>query len=162
MIKINYKEEIKESELDLLNCKKEIEHAKSLERLEILIWLKKGQIKTMKEAVLLKSKSTEYGRVLWKKYKSKGLASCLNVNYNPRQSPLSDKKELEKRLSEEGFRTIKEAQQWILETYGLEYTENGLGNYFKSRGTKLKTGRPTHPDRDEEKRSAYKKNMMRS
>jgi len=162
MKKIDYTKSIKESKRELDDYKKLLSHAKSEERLEILLWLKVGQVKTMKSALELKGRSREYGRVLWKNYKSKGLGYCLGVRYNPNKSPLADKEKLTEKLLDSGFSSIKEAREWILDTYGIEYTENGLGNYFRSRGTKLKTGRPSHPDRDSKKRSDYKKSMLRS
>ena len=162
MKKVDYTKEIKEGKRELDAYNNLLSHPKSLERLEILLWLKIGQVTTMKAALELKGRSSEYGRVLWKNYKSKGLEYCLGVRYNPNKSPLSDKKELTEKLLDTGFTSIKEAQEWILKTYGIKYTENGLGNYFRSRGTKLKTGRPSHPDRDNKKRSDYKKSMIKS
>lgn len=162
MRKIDYPNAILESESELRMKYKELTSSKLQDRCEILIWLKSGQVATMKEAVALKGRSVDYGNKLWKRYKNFGLSDCLALKYNPQQSPLSGKKELLDRLSNEGFSTIKEAQLWILETYGLKYTENGLGNYFRHKKIKLKTGRPYHPKQDDEKRIAYKKNMKRS
>ena len=158
MRKIDYKTEIKESEEYLRLEYLKLETPKLKERCEILIWLKSGQVKTMKEAMLLKNHSTNHGSNLWKKYKTEGLEKYLELHYKGRKSPLLGKKELEKHLSTKGFNTIKEAQKWILETYEIEYTENGLGNYFRSKKIKLKTGRPNHPKADDNKRAAYKKN----
>jgi transposase len=157
MIKIDYPNRIRESESELRSRYKTLTSSKRQERCEILLWLKSGKVLTMKEAVSLKGRSTDYGNKLWKRYKNLGL----EVNYNPQKSPLEGKQELEDQLASEGFSTIKEAQGWILETYGIKYTENGLGNYFRQRKIKLKTGRPFHPKQNEEKCSAYKKNIKK-
>lgn len=159
MIKIDYRNNIAESESELRERYQKVNSSKLKERCEILLWLKSGKVLTMKEAVSLKGRSTDYGNKLWKRYKTLGLTGCLKLNYKPQQSPLEGKQELEEQLSSEGFATIKEAQAWILETYGISYTENGLGNYFRQRKIKLKTGRPFHPKQNEEKRAAYKKNI---
>ena len=131
-------------------------------RCEVLIWLKSGLVKTMKEAMALKGSHAQVGHTWWKLYTTSGLDVFLNHNYKGQTSPLDGKEDLEERLSNEGFSTINEARIWILDTYGIEYTENGLGNYFRARKIKLKTGRPTHPKKDNQKREAYKKNMRKN
>jgi transposase len=159
MRKIDYKNEILESESALREAYKKLLKPQLQERCEILIWLKTGQVKTMKEAMHLKNRSLNHGTNLWKLYKKSGLGGYLQVNYRPQKSPLWNKKEFQEHLTKEGFSTINEARLWILKTYEIEYTENGLGNYFRNAGIKLKTGRPHHPKKDEEKRAAYKKNL---
>ena len=157
MIIVNYKIIIKESESELREVSKSLSSIKLQERCEILIWLKTGQVETTKQAMELKNRSKAQGQKLWKLYKTEGLSGYLKLKYNPRRSPLEGKPELEARLKSEGFSTIKEAQAWILKTYNITYTENGLGNYFRYRKIKLKTGRPHHPKQKEEERIAYKK-----
>jgi len=160
---INYPERIKESASELRSRLSQSIKPKVRLRLEILLWLKTSQVSTMKEACALKGLGSRQGNNLWRQYKQKGLDDFLDMyKKQGRYSPLSGKVELEKKLREEGFSTIKEAQHWILETYGLEYTENGLGNYFRANKIKLKTGRPHHPNQDAEKRAAYKKNTKAS
>ena len=162
MIKIDYPNEIQESIEELRSLHACEVHIKLRERLEILIWLKSGKVSTMKSAMALKSRSTNHGSRLWKSYRSGGMREYLSLNYIRKRSPLADRKELEERLNDEGFSTIKEARDWILSTYGLRYTENGLGNYFRRNKIKLKTGRPDHPKKDEVKREAYKKNTKKN
>jgi transposase len=162
MKKVNYTSIIQESVSDLEELRNSFSNKKLIERCEILIWLKSGQIKTMKECMKLKSRSISHGRDLWKLYKTEGLSGYLQLNYNPQVSPLEGKTELIERLKTEGFSTINEARLWILNTYNIRYTENGLGNYFRSHHIKLKTGRPKHPKQDEEKREAYKKNTRKN
>jgi len=94
----------------------------------------------MQSAVSLKSRSKTYGNNLWKLYKSSGISGYLSLNYSGPKSPLSEKEEFWRRLQTEGFSSIKAAQLWIFEKYGLRYTENGLGNFFRHRKIKLKTG----------------------
>jgi len=163
MQKINYPSQIKES-ADQLRCVlRKSTKSKVRLRLEILIWLKTGEVLTMKKACSLKGIGSRQGNNLWRQYKERGLDAFLDMyKHQGRYSPLRGKVELENRLKGEGFSSIKQARDWILETYGIEYTENGLGNYFRANKIKLKTGRPQHPNRDEEKRAAYKKNMKAS
>ena len=106
----------------------------------------------------MKNRSANHGSTLWKLYQEKGLEGYLKLCYKSRQSLLADKPELEEYLATKGFCSINEARIWILKTYNIKYTENGLGNYFRNKKIKLKTGRPHHPKQDEEQRKAYKKN----
>ena len=162
MRKVNYPKVIKESLSTLENRLKDLSTPKLRDRCEVLIWLKSGKVSTMKEAMVLKGYTKTQGQNWWKQYKSEGLDSFLQTKYRGQTSPLEDKDELRKRLSEEGFATINEAREWILQTYGIHYTENGLGNYFRHHKIRLKTGRPTHPKKDDGKRAEYKKNTKRS
>ena len=158
MIKIDYPKQIKESVEELESRLKKERHPKVYRRLEILLWLKSGKVKTMKAACDLKGMNKSQGNKIWRKYREEGLESYLSMYKGiGRYSPIKDKKELQDRLSKEGFSTINEARLWILETYGISYTENGLGNFFRANKIKLKTGRSSHPKKDEKLRSAYKK-----
>jgi len=162
MKKINYQDQIKESVEELSARMVKLDSAKLRERAEVLLWLKSGRVKTMKRAMELKGRSTNHGNNLWKQYQIEGIDSYLQFKHKGQVSPLRDRSELKEYLQKEGFSTIKEAQAWIRDKYGIEYTENGLGNYFRLHKIKLKTGRPHHPKKDEEKRQAYKKNMNRN
>ena len=157
MLKINYREEIRESPSELRSIYKSLKKARLRERCEVLIWLKSGEISTMQAAMNLKGRNKSTGNRLWKLYQSEGLAGVLGTKHKGQPSPLRDKPELLSRLKGEGFSSVKQAQAWILEVYGLSYTENGLGNYFRRNKIKLKTARPHHPKQDVAKRSAYKK-----
>lgn len=162
MRKIDYTKAIQESVTDLEKSYSELTKPKLRDRCEVLIWLKLGKVTTMMEASELKGITTMQGQRWWRQYKKEGLSSFLSSKHKGQVSPLTDKTELQDRLSKEGFSTINEARLWILQTYSIEYTENSLGNYFRHQKIKLKTGRPHHPKKDEEKRSIYKKNMKKN
>lgn len=162
MRKVNYPEQIKESLPELKALAKALDCSKIKDRLEVLIWLKTEKVKTMKEAISLKGKSKSQGQRWWQQYKKEGIESYLCFKHEGQISPLSGKEELENRLNNEGFDSINEARLWILETYGIIYTENGLGNYFRHHKIKLKTGRPHHPKKNDGKRAAFKKNMKKN
>lgn len=162
MSNIDYQQLIKESAAELRSRLKALSHRKLRARCEVLLWLKQGQVSSMRQAVLLKGLSTNQGSRWWKQYQALGIEGFLSLGYRPQVSPLSDKQGFIEQLNTTGFSTIKEAQVWLAEQYGLVYTENGLGNYFRKHKIKLKTGRPHHPKKDEKQREAYKKNMRRS
>jgi len=162
MARINYQKEIKEEVLYLEKRLSTILIPKARNRCEVLIWLKSGRVTSMRQAIILKGMNKSQGSEWWKQYKSEGIDGFLTLKYKGQSSPLKDKTELKERLEKEGFSTINQARLWILKSYGLAYTENGLGNYFRRNKIKLKTGRPHHPEKDEVKRTAYKKNMSKS
>ena len=157
MLKIDYPFEILESESALRTLYQHASHIKIKERLEVLIWLKSGQVSTMKTAAELKRRSKTWGNNLWKTYKNEGISGYCTLHNKPQESPLVNKKALSEQLSSDGFASIKEAREWIARTYQIDYTENGLGNYFRRRKIKLKTARPHHPQKDEKQRADYKK-----
>lgn len=162
MKSIDYSTSIKESPEELRALLTSLTSHKLRDRCEVLLWLKTGNIATIKEAVVLKGLNPSSGYRWWRIYKHKGMKGLLRQSYQGQPSPLKEKKELDDKLAADGFATIKEAAAWIKSTYGISYTENGLGNYFRARKIKLKTGRPQHPKQDAAKRSAYKKNTNKN
>lgn len=155
----DYTKEIQETLEELQSHLKQLQHPKLRSRCEVLVWLKNGEVDTMKQAMVLKGLRTNQGYRWWKQYKAEGLTGFLSLGYKPQASPLKGKQELVDKLSGDGFATIKEARDWIATTYGIVYTENGLGNYFRRKGIKLKTARPHHPKKDEQVRKVYKKKI---
>lgn len=159
---INYKKEIKESFEELENRLSKLKSQKLRDRCEILLWLKSGKVRSMRQAIILKGMNKSQGTNWWKQYQKEGIDGFLKLNYKGQSSPLNEKKEFVKYLQTTGFNTINEARIWVLKTYDIKYTENGMGNYFRRHKIKLKTGRPHHPKNDEEKRAVYKKNMSKN
>jgi len=159
MSTIDYKSEIKESAKDLGTRLKNLSSPLLRNRCEVLLWLKTGKMPSMLACMRLKGMSKTTGTGWWQLYRSKGLDSLLSTDHKGQTSVLDDHSGLWDRLTTEGFSTIKEARDWLFQEYGISYTENGLGNYFRRRKVKLKTGRPHHPNRSEEEREAYQKKI---
>ena len=162
MRKVDYKNLIKESEEELEEYYKKASSEKEKLRCELLLWLKSGKVESAQKAASLKGLNKYYGNQLWSKYKKEGITGFVKLKYKGQVSPLQGKQELEDHLKTGGFSSIKAAQAWILSTYGIAYTENGLGNYFRAKKIKLKTGRPYHPKQKEADREDYKKNMKKN
>ena len=159
MSAIDYKSEIKESASHLETRVKSLLPPLLRHRCEVLLWLKTGKMSSMLACMRLKGMSKTTGTRWWQLYKSKGLDGLLSTDHKGQVSVLDDHSELWDRLTTEGFSTIKEARDWLFQEYGIRYTENGLGNYFRRRKVKLKTGRPHHPHKSEEERKAYQKKI---
>lgn len=67
---------------------------------------------------------------------------------------------LEKKLSDPkgGFTSYKEAMEWINKTFGLQMEYHAVNKYLKRNfGTKLKVGRKTHVNKDENATALFKK-----
>jgi len=159
---INYPVAIHERVSELQERYRNLRSPKLLERCEILLWLKTGKVKTMKEAMSLKGRHTNHGRDLWKLYTSEGIAGYLSLKYRGPQSPLDNLPDFHEHLRTIGFSTLQEACTWLKEHHNLSYSISGLGNYFTRNKIRCKTGRPNHPKRDENERVAYKKNMRKN
>ena len=110
---VDYSSLIQEDVSCLKKLLKDLSSVKLRDRCEVLIWLKSGNVSTMKEAVSLKGYSVSQGQNWWKEYKSAGISCFLQLNYQGQKSPLRGKKALEERLSNKGFATINEAKDWI-------------------------------------------------
>lgn len=100
----------------------------------------------------------------WKNiYQSKGLEGLLAEGRGGnRPSTLNDKQkeELEKKLSNPkgGFTSYKQATDWINKTFGVDMNYHAVNMYLKrSFGTKLKVGRKTHVNKDENATALFKK-----
>ena len=154
---IHYSTKIQESAEELAIRLSELKHPYLRDRCEVLLWLKTGKVRSMRQAMVLKGRHTNTGGNWWKLYQQGGLDSLLEPFEGHRVSPLDELTEFWARLEGEGFSQIKEAQCWLREHAGLDYHEDSIGNYFRARGVKYKTGRPHHPKKDEQKRAAYKK-----
>lgn len=162
MAKINYSSLITESESELESRLKKLSLRGLRDRCEVLLWLKSGKLTSMRACLDLKGYNKSTGVYWWKIYQSEGIDKFLTYDSFRPGSLLDNHTALWDRLGNEGFSTIKEARDWLASEYRIEYTENGLGNYFRSRKVKCKTGRPFHPKQSEEERIKYKKNMKQS
>lgn len=110
----------------------------------------------------LKAHNKSTGADWWRIYQSEGLDGLLSTHHKGSTSVLDKHKEFWQHLNSKGFVSIQEACAWLSEHYQIDYTENGLGNYFRRHQVKLKTGRPFHPNQSEEKRAKYKKNTKKN
>jgi transposase len=116
-----------------------------------------------------KTKSNRDSIRKWKNtYRSKGLEGLLREGRGGnRQGALNDKQkaELEKKLSNPkgGFTSYKQATDWINTTFGVEMNYHAVNMYLKRNfGTKLKVGRKTHVNKDENATALFKKPVTKA
>ncbi len=137
--------------------------AQGKERLQMLYWLKSGQLKTRQQLAhrLDRDESTIY-RWLQKYYQG-GLVGLLSVKSACGQPPKIQGVALEKlkqRLSEpEGFTSYGAIQAWLLNSCALEVPYSTVHRTVRSHlKAKLKVPRPRSLAADEPQQEDFKKN----
>jgi transposase len=100
----------------------------------------------------------------WKNvYRSTGLDGLLKEGRGGKRHGALDeqqKAKLEKKLSDPkgGFTSYNQATEWINATFGVEMNYHAVNMYLKRNfGTKLKVGRKTHVNKDENAAALFKK-----
>lgn len=123
-------------------------------RIQMLILIKEEKQKTKRglgDALGVSSNTIQTWR---KEYKTGGLALLLadgRGGKKPAQITPAMHKQIEKRLNnpKEGFKSFKQAQQWINEQFGLNMEYQAVNKYLKRKfGVKLKVARKSHIDKD--------------
>ena len=133
-------------------------------RIKMLLAIVNGIVSTNELAH--KTKSNRDSVRKWKNtYRSKGLEGLLAEGRGGnRPGTLNDEQrgELEKKLSNPkgGFTSYKQATEWINTTFGVEMNYNAVNMYLKRNfGTKLKVGRKTHINKDDNAAALFKKTI---
>ena len=154
--------EIKESPEELEKAVKHANDGNSNERLQMLYWLKTGQV-TTRRAICERLGRDEATITRWlRKYKDGGRSSLLEVKHAPGKEPIVRGKNLERlkqRLSEPvGFHSYQEIQQWLKNSLGLNIAYKTVYQLVRySLGAKLKVPRPKSTKQHPESRSHFKK-----
>ena len=131
-------------------------------RLKMLLAIVNGTTST--NELSHKTKSNRDSIRNWKNtYRTKGLEGLLSEGRGGnRQGALNDSQKiaLEKKLSNPkgGFTSYKQATDWINTTFGVNMNYHAVNMYLKRNfGTKLKVGRKTHVNKDENATALLKK-----
>lgn len=158
---IDYQTEISETETGLRTLEKRQSNAKLLLRIQLLRLLKSGEFLQLKKAVGILGITEKYGYDLWKKYKTEGPGSYLQLNYKANRAKLNtqQKAKLVKRAGE-GFDSQSEAQEFIENEFGVSYTQQGISLLFQRLKIKSKVPRPFNIKADKQEQSSYKKTSV--
>jgi transposase len=139
--------EIKESQEELEKGVKYAAEASSKERLQMLYWLKSGQV-TSRRALAERLGRDQATITRWlKKYKDGGYKGLLEVKQAPGKEPIVRGEHLEhlkRRLSEpQGFDSYGQIQQWLSSELGLNIAYKTVYQLVRYQlGAKLKVPRP--------------------
>jgi transposase len=159
----HFKVEISESLDTLKSLLKSQRSAQGKERLQMLYWLKSGQLKTRQDLArrLDRDESTIYRWL--QRYRQGGLDALLEVKTAPGQSPKIQGVSLallQERLAQpEGFASYGAIQDWLAQTCGIAVPYSTVYRTVRSRlSAKLKVPRPRSLGADEQQQQDYKKN----
>lgn len=113
-----------------------------------------------------KTKANRNSILNWKNiYRSQGLEGLLAEGRGgKRYGALNEQQKamLQKKLSEAkgGFTSYKQATEWINTTFGVDMNYHAVNMYLKRNfGTKLKVGRKTHINKDDNAAALFKKTI---
>jgi len=137
--------EILESQEELEKALRHAIAASSKERLQMLYWLKSGQVNSRQSLAKITGRDPATITRWLKKYKDGGCASLLEVKQAPGKEPIvagSDLERLKQRLQQpQGFQSYGEIRQWLQSELGREQREKvssgSLGGVTLSRSSAL-------------------------
>jgi putative transposase len=162
----HFKVEIRESLDTLKHLLKSQTSAQGKERLQMLYWLKSGQLTTRQDLAhrLDRDESTIYRWL--QRYRQGGLESLIAVKRAQGQPPKIRGAALallqEQLAHPEGFTSYGAIQDWLAQTCGLEIPYSTVYRTVRSRlKAKLKVPRPRSHAVDEQQQQAYKKTCQR-
>lgn len=119
---------------------------------------------TSTQELVIKTKSNRDSIRNWKNtYREHGIEGLLGETRGRKQPGAigtKEKLQLEQKLSDPkgGFTSYKQAMDWINNTFGLQMEYHAVNKYLKRTfGTKLKVGRKTHVNKDENATALFKK-----
>jgi transposase len=156
---MEYSKKIKESLEELLELEQKQKQALLRDRVRFIRLLKAGQAPGQRfagEQIGLKERQSQR---LWHSYKNKGMAGLLAYPYKGTFGKLSTTQisRLRSYLKTDSVDTLKQAQAYLQEAFGVDYTIAGVSLLFKRLKIKLKTGRPTNIRQDQAEKQAFKK-----
>ena len=91
--------------------------------------------------------------------KKLGIEEFIKSRYEGRQSKLSEAEKaiLEERLKKDDVQSLQQAQEYLAQKFGVDYTIGGVSNLFQQMKIKLKTGRPRNYRQDKSETEDLKK-----
>ena len=103
----------------------------------------------------------------WNNYQHRGLEGLLDIGKaggkRPSRLDPLPLQQLEKRLQGEGFLDLKQAQRYLADEFGVEYSYSGVRYLIRVKlKAKLKTGRPKAKGQDAVAMAEFKKTVCKS
>lgn len=160
---LRLKIEITESQEELEKAVKYATEGSSKERLQMLYWLKSGQVKSRRSlAERLGRDEATITRWL-RKYKDGGYKGLLEVKQAPGKEPIvtgNNLERLKQKLTQpQGFHSYKQIQEWLISELGLDIAYKTVYQLVRYQlGAKLKVPRPKSRKQNPDSQSHFKKN----
>jgi transposase len=157
--------EIKESEAQLKRQLQQVRDGAQKEKLQMLWWLKSGQIAQQQQIGERLGRDTSTVTRWLQKYRRGGLVELLKINQAPgAQRKLNDAvlADLQKQLeSPVGFSSYNAIREWLKEKHGLNVKYATVYEWVHDRlGAKLKVPRPQSYQQDEQAVETFKKTSV--
>jgi len=158
---INYKEAISESVEELRALEKAQTNARLRDRVRFIRLLKEGQALTQAQAGERVGLQRRQSQVLWKTYRTHGLAGLLTSHYHGSWAKLSSQQQarLLQRLDGHDIATQQQLIAWVEAEMGITYSQSGMSMLLSRLQVKLKTGRPVHVQKDVAGELVFKKSF---
>ena len=161
---MNYQEKIKESLQELQTLERQTSVARCRDRVRFIRLLKSGEARGQRQAAELIGISYRQGQWLWKQYQQQGISYLSENQYKGYSGKLSeqDKQRLQQHLKSDQVETLQDAQEYLQQELGVDYKSiSGVSYVFSRLKIKLKTGRPSHVQKDPEAVESFKKKSFR-
>lgn len=161
---VNYISQIKETTEHLKRLENKEENPRQRKRLQLLRILKSGLTLYLTKACRMVGYSDKHGREIWQKYLTDGLEGAVRVNYSrQKRGKLSFEQEAEinRKAGSDCFASQAEAQQFIVEQFGICLAISNVGKLFKRLEVRAKVARPLNRKTSEAEQLEYKKTMRR-
>lgn len=160
MRKIDFTNLIQENIVELVAAEKNQSNARLRLRAQFLRLLKSGQAVQLKQVAAIVGITPKHASTLWKKYRETGFASYLTLNYKAGVSRLNveNQAKLLKKV-ESGFRSQREAIEYLREEFNCSYTQQGVSVLFQRLKIKAKTPRPANVKAEVAEQAEYKKTL---
>jgi transposase len=159
---MDYAKLIREKVEELLKLEHQQKQALLRDRVRFIRLLKAGAVTSQRlagEQIGLKERQSQR---LWHSYRNKGIEGLLSYPYKGTFSKLSTTQvsRLRSYLKTDSVDTLKQAQAYLQDAFGIDYTIAGVSLLFKRLKIKLKTGRPTNIRQNPAEKEAFKKTSL--
>jgi transposase len=163
MPKIHYSRVIQEDPKELKKLEKYHRYTHLFQRVRMLRLLKSEECRNLGEAAQALGYSWRQCQRWFRSYQKGGIEELLQsrVSERGRQELVTPEafEDLEEAMKRGEIATISQADEFLRERHGIEYSHpDGVGQFLRRRKAKLKTGRrPRHEKADHNKQEAFKK-----
>lgn len=161
---VNYVSQIKETADELKRLENKETNPRLRKRLQLLRILKSGLTPFLTKACEMVGYSDKHGREIWRKYAAAGLEGSVRLNYSrQKRGKLTYEQEAEvnRKAAADGFASQSEAQQFIVEQFGICLAISNVGKLFQRLEVRAKVPRPVNRKTSQREQLAYKKTTPR-
>ncbi len=156
--------DIKESEAELKKSLNHARHSSQTEKLQMLWWIKTGQVSEQQEVAHRLGRDTSTITRWLQRYRQEGLGALLTIKTAPGNPPSLPQDVLDSLKDElnrpEGFSSYGEIVEWLNQEHNLDLKYGTVYNWVRYRlGAKLKVARPKSYKQEQKAIEAFKETL---